>query len=396
MTSSNYEKSNRILLVDSLRGFALLGLFFVHMLEYFELYWFNPENSIYHDIIFFLFAGKAYALFALLFGFSFFIIIDNQLKRGIDFRPKFIWRLTLLLIFGFLHGLLYGGDILVVLAAAGFILIPFFNIPNKILLAVSLFFLFQIPTLIYVNLFVDNSSLQNPFHWELFGNIFPVYANGSIFELIQTTLWNSQIAKWAFMVESGRLFTILGMSFLGLFLGKIQFFKNPLKYNKAINTLLPLSFLSAALMMIFKEVLTLDFNWMQQSIYNSISDLFITFTQLLIFIKLYNLSIGTKFLNYLAPCGKMSLTIYILQSLIFVPFFYGFGLGAYQFIGQANSFYLGLLFWAIQMYYANIWFRKYQFGPMEWLWRSLTYLTFSIKFKKENKDIKADTVKAVI
>jgi uncharacterized protein len=186
MTSSNYEKSNRILLVDSLRGFALLGLFFVHMLEYFELYWFNPENSIYHDIIFFLFAGKAYALFALLFGFSFFIIIDNQLKRGIDFRPKFIWRLTLLLIFGFLHGLLYGGDILVVLAAAGFILIPFFNVPNKILLTLSLFFLFQIPSIIYLNLFVDSSSLQNPWHWELFGNILPVYAEGSFFELIQT------------------------------------------------------------------------------------------------------------------------------------------------------------------------------------------------------------------
>jgi uncharacterized protein len=396
MTSSNYEKSNRILLVDSLRGFALLGLFFVHMLEYFELYWFNPENSIYHDIIFFLFAGKAYALFALLFGFSFFIIIDNQLKRGIDFRPKFIWRLTLLLIFGFLHGLLYGGDILVVLAAAGFILIPFFNVPNKILLTLSLFFLFQIPSIIYLNLFVDSSSLQNPWHWELFGNILPVYAEGSFFELIQTTLWNSQIAKWAFMFESGRLFTILGMSFLGLFLGKIQFFKNPNKFSKIINIFLPLSFLSAALMMIFKEALTLDFNWIQNSIYNSISDLLITFTQFLIFIKLYNLSIGTKFLNYLAPCGKMSLTIYLLQSLIFVPFFYGFGLGAYQFIGQANSFYLGIIFWIIQMYFANIWFKKFHFGPIEWIWRSLTYFTFNIKFIKEQKEINTDTAKAAI
>jgi uncharacterized protein len=230
----------------------------------------------------------------------------------------------------------------------------------------------------------------------LFGNILPVYAEGSFFELIQTTLWNSQIAKWAFMFESGRLFTILGMSFLGLFLGKIQFFKNPNKFSKIINIFLPLSFLSAALMMIFKEALTLDFNWIQNSIYNSISDLLITFTQFLIFIKLYNLSIGTKFLNYLAPCGKMSLTIYLLQSLIFVPFFYGFGLGAYQFIGQANSFYLGIIFWIIQMYFANIWFKKFHFGPIEWIWRSLTYFTFNIKFIKEQKEINTDTAKAAI
>jgi len=396
MTSSNYEKSNRILLVDSLRGFSLLGLFFVHMLEYFELYWFNPENSIYHDIIFFLFAGKAYAVFALLFGFSFFIIIDNQLKRGIDFRPKFVWRLSLLLLFGFLNGLLYGGDILVVLAAAGFILIPFFYIPNKILLALSLFFLFQIPALIYVNFFVDTSSLQNPFHWELFGNIFPVYANGSFFELLETTLWNSQIAKWVFMIESGRLFTIIGMSFLGLYLGKIEFFKNPNKYTKTINSLLPLSFLSAALMIIFKEAVTLDSNWIQQTIYNSISDLLITISEVLVFIKLFNTAMGSRLLTNLAPCGKMSLTIYILQSLIFVPFFYGFGLGSYKFIGQANSFYLGLLFWIMQMVFPNIWFKKFHFGPIEWIWRSLTYFTFNIKFIKEQKEINTDTAKAAI
>ena len=63
----------RITLVDSLRGFALMGLFLVHSIELFELYWKNPVDSKVHDIIFFLFAGKAYAIFAMLFGISFFI-----------------------------------------------------------------------------------------------------------------------------------------------------------------------------------------------------------------------------------------------------------------------------------------------------------------------------------
>jgi uncharacterized protein len=108
--------SQRIIVVDSLRGFALFGLFIVHMVEYFELFWYAPEWGWVHDTIFFMFGGKAYAIFALLFGLSFFIIMDNQARRGVDFRWRFAWRLTLLAAMGYLHGLLYSGDILQVLA----------------------------------------------------------------------------------------------------------------------------------------------------------------------------------------------------------------------------------------------------------------------------------------
>ena len=83
------------IVVDCLRGFALFGLFIIHMVEYFELYWYLPEPGFFHNLIFFLFGGKAYAIFALLFGLSFFIIMDNQAKRGVDFRARFSWRLTL-------------------------------------------------------------------------------------------------------------------------------------------------------------------------------------------------------------------------------------------------------------------------------------------------------------
>ena len=83
------KKCSRITVVDCLRGFALFGLFIVHMVEYFELFWYAPEWGWVHDTIFFLFGGKAYAIFALLFGLSFFIIMDNQARRGVDFRGRF-------------------------------------------------------------------------------------------------------------------------------------------------------------------------------------------------------------------------------------------------------------------------------------------------------------------
>ncbi|MGL6159024.1 hypothetical protein [Microbulbifer sp.] len=70
--SSHVSSVARLDLVDALRGFALLGLFLVHCLEYFELYWRDPEPSWVRDIVFYLFSGKAYAIFAMLFGLSFF------------------------------------------------------------------------------------------------------------------------------------------------------------------------------------------------------------------------------------------------------------------------------------------------------------------------------------
>ena len=97
------EKSQRVLLVDAFRGFALMGLFLVHSIELFELYWQNPVDSLVHDVIFFLFAGKAYGIFAMLFGVSFFIIMDGQAQKCVDFRLRFTWRLAILFALGTLN-----------------------------------------------------------------------------------------------------------------------------------------------------------------------------------------------------------------------------------------------------------------------------------------------------
>jgi len=119
-------KPNRIVVVDALRGFALLGILLLHAIEHFELFIYPKDNDLFaasdaivHDIFFFIFAGKAYSMFALMFGFSFFIQIYNNEKRGKDFRLGFLWRLTILIFFGYLHSLLYSGDVLVVLGLLG-------------------------------------------------------------------------------------------------------------------------------------------------------------------------------------------------------------------------------------------------------------------------------------
>ena len=115
------QTSSRLGVVDALRGFALLAIVLLHNLEHYNIYfipnsqpeWLQIIDKGVWDTLFFLFAGKAYATFSLLFGFSFYIQYHNAEKGGIDFRGRFAWRMVLLFLFAQLHALFYNGDILV-------------------------------------------------------------------------------------------------------------------------------------------------------------------------------------------------------------------------------------------------------------------------------------------
>lgn len=312
--------------------------------------------------------------------------MDSQRKRGVDFRLRFAWRLFLLLIAGLIHGLIYGGDILQILAVLGFFLIPVYYARNSILIVLALLFLLQIPALLFYIFLIDPANLQQPQHWSLFGIVLPVYAQGSFFDLLKTTIWNAPLAKWTFMLESGRLSTIMGMSFLGFWLGRIVFFSRISEYKKNLQASLVILFIIALLFQIAKinieSLEVVNENWITKAIFNSYADLAFTLSGLLIFVLLYQQISIQKIINFLAPCGRISLTIYITQSIIFVPFFYGFGFGAYSFIGQTVSFFLAIGFWVLQVWLSKIWITNYYYGPFEWLWRSATYFSTEIHFKK--------------
>jgi len=100
------NQTDRITLLDSLRGYALMGLFLVHMVEYFELYWHNPEPNFWFSFTFAWFGGKAYAIFALLFGVSFHIIYSNYAKKdSMNVTNLFVRRMLFLLAFGVFHSI---------------------------------------------------------------------------------------------------------------------------------------------------------------------------------------------------------------------------------------------------------------------------------------------------
>lgn len=96
-------------------------------------------NEIFSWLINYLVFGKFFIIFSCLFGLSFFIQMDRVAKKGLDFRPRFLWRLVLLLAIGYLHGLIVRVDILLIYAILGFVLVLMYKWPTKLLAGITLF-----------------------------------------------------------------------------------------------------------------------------------------------------------------------------------------------------------------------------------------------------------------
>jgi uncharacterized protein len=215
----------RLEVVDVIRGFALLALFLVHMLESYELYWAAPRPDAIIDTVNFLFMGKSFSLLALCFGFSFFILMDRAAKRGTDFSKRFAWRLLVLEVIGFGHALIYRGDIIQLLAALGFVLLLAHKVKSNRALLVTAFVCFLGPTVIVHMIAADmGAAWANRPSRSSVDPAMQVYLHGSFIDYLQMNLWTGQRPKWWFMLESGRLVQILGLYLIGMVLGRIGFF----------------------------------------------------------------------------------------------------------------------------------------------------------------------------
>jgi len=382
-------RQGRIPLVDALRGFALLGLFLVHCLEYFDLYWVAPTPTPLHKLVFFLFAGKAYTIFAMLFGLSFFIIMD---RRGTGFGGRFLWRLLLLLMLGTLHSLIYMGDILQVLALIGLGLLLANRLSNKTLVILAALCIAQLPGIYQSLAALANWPGANdvPRHWAMYGEAFAVMKSGSLEQLLAHNAWQGMLTKWMFFVESGRGIQLAGLFMIGLVLGRTGFFADPDRYARqrrlALGWSLAVSLVLLALQQYLQRLPNDAFqaqgmarHYIDQTLDSYIATA-LTALGVLVFILLYRKDLSRRLLNLLAPCGRMSLSIYLMQALICVPLFYPFGLGWYQGIGQGGALLLGLAIFAALTAFAHRWMERFHYGPAEWLWRAATLTTVKVPF----------------
>ena len=380
---------SRLDLLDALRGFALMGLFLVHMVELFELYWLDPQPNAAFEWTMALFAGKSFALFALCFGISFFIIMDRARTRGVDFTGRFAWRLLILLAIGLVHGLVYRGEILQILALLGLLLLLFDRIrDNRILLLLALIVLLQPLLIARAFAALDGAAwaLQPPFF--TVEDTLPVAAEGSFAQMVVANSISGQLGKWSFYLDTGRLAQIVGLFLAGLVLGRIGFFARPDDFRRSRRVVLVVAFLLSVLTYWAKPALldalpaepgaarqTLD--WMV----SGWLALTVMAVYVVLFVELFQ-SVGRPLLRRLAPVGRLTLTLYVGQSLIFVPLFYGFGLGLYRTITESQALALGIAAFLLQVAIVHWWFARFHYGPLEWLWRALTYLRSDVPFVK--------------
>lgn len=377
--------------VDIIRGFALLALFLVHMIESYELYWADPKTGPVSDTVYLLFMGKSFSLLALCFGFSFFILMDRAARRGVDFTARFAWRLTVLFGIGFVHAMIYRGDIIQLLALMGFLLLAFHRVrSNRLLIGIAALCFVNPIQLVQLAAAMSGADWANqpPHHFS--DPAMAVYLHGDLSEHIRANLWTGQLPKWWFMVESGRFTQILGLYLVGMVLGRIGFFARLGDFAKARWIALAVA---AAMALAFYFLRDGIKAWFAAQHHGEASDRLLSYLLgswfelsgtalwLLVLLALFQ-SPARIAIRPLAAVGRTTLTLYILQSLVFVPVFYGFGLGLYDDWNQLTRLWVGIGAIAAQLVLAGWWLQHFQYGPIEWAWRALTYWRRDVPFRR--------------
>jgi uncharacterized protein len=386
----------RIIIVDILRGFALLMIVLIHYVEHFDFFKSPQVNFLFSGAIdqevmrltFLFISGKAYSIFALLFGLSFFIQMDNKSQIGIDYSWRFLWRMIILLIIGFFHSLFFRGDILHIYALLSLPIILLFKVRTNYLWIIAFLLVIQIPLIYNLVQTFTNSTYEyvKPLKG-YFAEGNSVYATGSFWEVIQYNFWKGRITVWAWTFNNGRYLQLIALFIVGLILGKKRFFENIKTKSKWLMIVLLISIaLIILLINLNSNLQTIDLAKLQKEFLNTILTSIINLAATsgvislvtLLYTRFKSLYIFKLFSSY----GKMSLTNYIVQAVIGVILFYDFGFGLYKYLGSTWSIILGVLIFLVQAMISKYWNDKYKYGPLEWLWRCSTNLDFSINIRR--------------
>ncbi|MFI3315629.1 MAG: DUF418 domain-containing protein, partial [Rikenellaceae bacterium] len=348
--------------IDALRGFAISAILLIHSSNHFlcgltaqnQPQWLqNIDNNVL-DFLYFVFEGKAYAIFAILFGFSFAMLYEKQRRKGDDFCFRMVWRMALLALFGVVNAVFFaGGDPLVFYAICMLFIIPMRKFSNGWLTVICVIFLLQPLELIniYTPVF---GALHNEYYEALQHTTHQ--SNFLVCAYSNITLGLKACLMWG--LETGRYMQTLGLFVLGMLVYRKGY------YNITSQKSLKLCLVSVCFVMLF-FVLKIYFvnSWMQM-MYN----LMFTFMVVFAFAALYNMTQYSKFWTPLAKLGQMSLTNFIAQSVVASFIYYPWGLNLALKLGVTASVLLALVIMALQMWFSVMWLKHHKRGPLEQLW----------------------------
>lgn len=403
MQTNTHLSSSRIEVVDAIRGIAVAMIILLHSIEHFNLYNQQPpalpllqlSDQMIWDGLWFAIGGKAYAIFALLFGFSFYIMDSNAARRGQDFRLRFCWRMFLLFCFGCLNAAFFCGEVLVLYSIVGIILPLVCRLKTRTLLVIAGIFMLQPVEWIkmFYAAFVDSQAKILAFdyydHWNI---SIESLSTGTFLDTLRTNLWDGQIFSLAWAWGAGRFFQTASLFIIGMVAGRQRWFEdNPVNRKLwarvlAIALLLffPLYGLSSLIPDFARQftpeeaagtsialLKTSSFMTPLMLVINSLHKccfMLVIVTSLLFAFYTTRLS---RPMRFIMPYGRMSLTNYISQSIIGSFIFYHWGLHLNLCDTASALLFVAILF--IQILVCRWWMKSHTHGPLEWAWKKLTY-----------------------
>ena len=402
-TTTDMTKTPRVEVVDAIRGVAVAMILMLHSIEHFNLYnQVAPElpllqfvDQMVWDALWFVVGGKAYAIFALLFGFSFYIMDSNAAKRGEDFRLRFCWRMLLLFCFGCLNASFFCGEVLVLYSIVGFVMPLVCRLSTKTLLVVAAVLMMQ-PVewfkLLYAA-FVDSTSSILVFDyladWQA---AMKSLSEGSFVDTLKTNLWEGQIFSLAWAWGAGRFFQTASLFILGFVAGRQHWFADNDANRRLWGRILAFALLAFFPLYGLSSLIPSFVNgFSAEALAGSSLRLFtsrpfmdslmliITSLHKFCFMTVIVTSLLFAFystclqrpMRYIMPYGRMSLTNYIGQSIIGSFIYYHWGL--YLNLCDTMSVALGIVILVCQIAFCRWWMKHHKRGPLEGLWHRLTY-----------------------
>lgn len=389
--SPQVRKGYRLEAVDALRGFALLAIVLLHNLEHYNIFygaepraeWLQWLDTKTMELFYFLFAGKAYATFSLLFGFSFFIQMRNARRRGSDFRVRFAWRMLLLVGFSQLHALFYNGDILLLYAVCGLILIPASSWSNRTVVIVATLLMLQPlcwAKIVYATInpdYVDTNSL----FMQYAASAEQVGRNGDLWQTLANNIWNGQLYSNFWQVEAGRLFQTPALFLLGMWLGRKSFFEKSAESRRFWFRTLIIAAIVCVPLYLLKEMVPEHITNITILSYYCIAVpmlynfMFMSLLVAAFMLAWFHAGNGYRGQRFIMSFGRMSLTNYIGQSIIGVIIYYHFGFDLWDKTGPFESVLIGIAIFSIMLWFSRRWLATHRQGPLEYLWKKGTWVS---------------------
>lgn len=382
----------RIQVIDVLRGFTLLGIILVHFAEQYyagqppkihENYGaHNLADMIVQGFIGIFISGKFFMIFSFLFGMSFFIQLNKSDSSPL-FLVRFAWRLLVLFAIGFAHHLHYRGDILTIYAVLGVGLLLCYKLPDKFLLALALLLVFDGPAIIQRTVDVLSASdTANPF-LSSDEKALEVYYNtlksGSYTDILRANFYEF-MPKFDFQILSGRLYITMGLFLLGLYAGRKNVFENFPLFKKLIRYGLwallgcvVFAGLLALVIFVAKMQMTQPLQFLVGGAVFDVFNAALAAIYVGLIVSGFQKEKWRQRLISFYEVGRMGLTTYLLQTLIGTLLLFSYGLGWLGDFGASVWTTIALVVFVLQIIFSKWWLARFQYGPVEWLWRSLNY-----------------------